>query len=119
MTVEYDRKRSHDRVELSYLAMFETPAGEEPGQGVVLDLSRSGALIGLAAHIPALGTSTKVLITPPNGTGVEVPATVVRHEQLAFAVEFREDHGGLARLLDKIRPLRRAARPAGDGVAAL
>ena len=105
----YDRKRSHERVELSFLAMFETPVGEDPGQGVVLDLSQGGALIGLAAPIPALGSHTKVLITPPNGVSVELPATVVRHESLAFAVEFGEAHSGLARLLDQIHPIIRPA----------
>lgn len=106
MTPEFDPARVHERIELSYLAMFETPVGEAPGQGVVLDLSKGGALIGLAAHIPEIGTETKVLITPPDGGGVEVPATVVRHEELAFAVEFAGHHGGLTRLLDQIRPIR-------------
>ena len=106
MSPEYERKRSYERVELSYLAMFETPPGTTPGQGVVLDLSRGGALIGLAAHCPAVGTETNVMIAPPGGEAVEVPATVVRHEDLAFAVTFDENHEGLARLLDQIEPLR-------------
>ncbi len=116
MTSTYEPARSHERVELSYLAMFETPVGDAPGQGVVLDLSRGGALIGLAAHIPAVGTETKVLITPPEGTTVEVPATVVRHEALAFAVEFSAPHRGLSQLLDQIQPIGPAGADAFAGV---
>ncbi len=115
MSSNYDPARSHERVELSYLAMFETPVGESPGQGVVLDLSRGGALIGLAAHIPAVGTETKVLITPPEGTTVEIPATVVRHEALAFAVRFSTPHSGLARLLDQIQPIGGPGAPSFAG----
>ena len=105
MDVQHERPRAHTRVEVSYLAMFETPVGKAPGQGVILDLSKGGALIGLAAQIPEIGTATKVRISPPAGTPIEVPATVVRHEALAFAVEFSGPHPGLAQLLDQIEPI--------------
>lgn len=106
------RKRSHERIELSYLALFESPSGGD-GQGVVLDLSRGGALIALSAERPPVGQRTRVMIAPPNGDRVEVPAVVVRHEELAFAVRFPEDSHALTRLLDHLGPAELPFRGAG------
>jgi hypothetical protein len=66
--------------------------GKLVAMGSMRNASISGALITVRANLPPLATLTVTIHTSVNGRGyyLELPASVVRSEPDAFAIEWRD-----------------------------
>ena len=80
-------QRAHPRRPVNVLVL--TVSGEEKGEGTLVDISRSGALIESSAVRPRLGAPVKITISRAGGSAPgEIVGTVARHAASGFAIHF-------------------------------
>ena len=91
---ETTKKRLHYRIFIRLEAFFS--AGRVEGDGVLADISYSGALIEDTTIQPEIGTPVTlyVYLIPPSAfeapTPFELAGHVVRHSSNGFAIEYKD-----------------------------
>ena len=79
-----------------------TASGEDQGEGTLIDISLSGALIESRTVRPRLGAPVKIVISTDRGSAsVEIVGTVARHAQDGFAIEFAKTTRLIRRLVER------------------
>ncbi len=79
-----------------------TASGQDQGEGTLVDISLSGALIESGAVRPRLGAPVKIVISTDRGSASEeIVGTVVRHTPGGFAIEFSKVTQLVRHLVDR------------------
>ncbi len=92
---ETTNKRPHSRIPIRLEALYS--AGRVEGDGVLADISYSGALIEDTTIQPEIGTFVVVYVylQPPSAFAAETPfeltGHVVRHSSAGFAIEYKDN----------------------------
>ncbi len=92
-----DRRHSC-RIKTRFLELHSS--GRDEGDGFIIDISDSGALVEEATSQPSIGNRVRLLVRLPNQAKVELVGQVVRHTESGFGVEFEKYYPVLRHLID-------------------
>ena len=80
-------------------------AGEMEGSGQLVNISRSGARLDNATHLPELGTKVRLYIFIQPVSPFELAGEVVRAEDETFAIRYGNLDPEVGRLVDDVAAL--------------
>jgi len=80
-------------------------AGEVEGAGTLKNISRSGACLASASHVPELGTKVRLYIFIQPVCPFELAGEVVRCEDGEFAIRYSNLDADVGRLVDDVAAL--------------
>ncbi len=92
-----DRRRSL-RIKTWFLVLHSS--GRDEGEGMLTDISDSGALVEEATSQPSIGNRVRLLVLLPDQAEFELVGQVVRHTESGFGVEFEKHYPILHNLID-------------------
>ncbi len=112
---ETTNKRPHNRIPIRLEAFYS--AGRVEGDGVLADVSYSGALIEDTTIQPEIGTYVvlHVYLEPPSAfeaaTPFQLTGRVVRHSSAGFAIEYKDKFDlDVRRVVDDAAAIMAASR---------
>ena len=90
-----------------YRATFDAlcSAGETEGAGVLVNISRSGALLENASHAPEIGTKVRLYVFIQPVCPFELAGEVVRADGDTFAIRYSNLDPEIGRLVDDVAAL--------------
>ena len=93
-------RRAHPRKPVNLFVL--TASGAERGEGTLIDISLSGALIESSTLRPRLGAPVRVAIATADESGAaEIVGTVNRHVAGGFAIQFAKATPMVRRLVER------------------
>ena len=75
-------------------------SGRNEGDGFIIDLSDSGALVEEVTFQPSIRSRVRLLVRLPDRTELELVGQVVRCTESGFGVEFEKHYPILRQLID-------------------
>ncbi|HPG24756.1 MAG TPA: PilZ domain-containing protein [Myxococcota bacterium] len=102
MGKDLDRRR-HPRFRTRFDVLCS--AGEVEGAGVLKDVSRAGACLAAASHVPALGTKVRLYVFIQPVCPFELAGEVVRVGEDEFAIRYGNLDPEIGRLVDDVAAL--------------
>ena len=93
-------QRAQSRKSVNFRVL--TASGEDQGEGTLIDISLSGALIESSTFRPRLGAPVKIVITTDReSASEEIVGTVARHAPGGFAIHFAKTTPLVRRLVER------------------
>jgi len=96
-------RRSHPRFQTRFDVLCST--GESEGAGILVNISRSGARLDTASHLPALGAKVRLYIFIQPVCPFELAGEVVRCDGTTFAIRYSDLDAEVGRLVDDVAAL--------------
>ena len=96
-------RRGHPRFRAKFDVLCS--AGEVEGAGILVNLSRSGARLDGATHVPEIGTKVRLYIFIQPISPFELSGEVVRVEGSTFAIRYSNLDPEVGRLVDDVAAL--------------
>jgi len=98
-------RRNHPRFQTRFDVLCS--AGEHEGSGTLVNISRSGARLDCASHMPELGSKVRLYIFIQPISPFEISGEVVRYEDDTFAIRYSNLDPEIGRLVDDVAALVR------------
>lgn len=96
-------RRTHPRFQTKFDVLCS--AGENEGSGTLVNISRSGARLDTASHLPELGTKVRLYIFIQPVCPFELAGEVVRCDGTTFAIQYNNLDPEVGRLVDDVAAL--------------
>jgi len=96
-------RRNHPRFRSRFDVLCST--GEREGSGTLVNISRSGARLDEATHVPELGTKVRLYVFIQPVCPFELSGEVVRCEASSFAIRYSNLDPEIGRLVDDVAAL--------------
>ncbi len=91
-------RRHSRRIKTWFLSLHSS--GRDEGDGFIIDISNSGALVEEVTSQPSIGNRVRLLVCLPDRAEFELVGQVVRHTESGFGVEFEKRYAFLRQLID-------------------
>ncbi len=91
-------QRHSRRIKTWFLTLHSS--GRDDGDGFIIDISDSGALVEEVTSSPSIGTRVRLLVRLPDQAEFELIGQVVRLTESGFGVEFEKHYPILHNLID-------------------
>ena len=96
-------RRTHPRFQTRFDVLCTT--GEAEGAGKLANISRSGACLEQASHLPEMGTKVRLYVFVQPVCPFELSGEVVRCEGTSFAIRYSNLDAEVGRLVDDVAAL--------------
>ncbi len=96
-------RRAHPRFQARFDVLCS--AGEHEGSGTLVNISRSGARLDSASHVPELGTKVRLYIFIQPVCPFELSGEVIRCDGPTFAIRYSNLDPEVGRLVDDVAAL--------------
>jgi hypothetical protein len=96
-------RRTHPRFRTKFDVLCS--AGERAGAGTLVNISRSGACLDSARHIPELGTKVRLYVFIQPVCPFELSGEVIRSDGATFAIRYGNLDAEVGRLVDDVAAL--------------
>lgn len=96
-------RRNHPRFRTKFDVLCS--AGETEGAGTLENISRSGACLVGATHVPELGTKVRLYVFVQPVCPFELAGEVVRADEASFAIRYSNLDAEVGRLVDDVAAL--------------
>ena len=96
-------RRNHPRYQTRFDVLCS--AGEMEGAGALSNISRSGACLANATHVPEVGSKVRLYIFIQPVCPFELAGEVVRADETTFAIRYSNLDPEIGRLVDDVAAL--------------
>jgi len=96
-------RRNHPRFRTKFDVLCST--GETEGAGILVNLSRSGAVVESANALPEIGMKVRLYVFIQPVCPFELAGEVVRADEKAFAIRYNNLDPEIGRLVDDVAAL--------------